>query len=826
MQPNRPLVIFSVMAGIVCFLVILHDNLSNAEIVFAFGAPNHDLYHYYLPLLTFSRESILSGSFPLWNPYQACGHPFFATLQYAPLYPINWMVFLFDDIHLSILVIQAADVSIGMIGVILYLRHLKADWPAIIPAAALFGYCVFLQTYTLPVGATLCWLPIIMWLSHRLFDKPGFGRCAALSASLVVCFLAGFPQFFIYICIMTFAYFSAIVLMHHGIHDYRVMVSKWSLFLLAFGLTAGLACVQLFPTLELAQHSVRQLDSTYEQRLFTRLTLEYVFSYFRREVDFGFSLLLVPFAFASSKYRKIAIALLSVSGLSLLVLALKVMSLEIPILDAFRFPHRILLMNQFFAAALIGIGLASFWEQAPLKLHDAETGKWNWFWPITLAYAFVLLYLIGKDSLAPIFRSHGYLLLVSLFLFIGCGIVLYRSGFSPRAKRVGAGAGVLLLMLGIGLYGNAVSLPGYLIVLITSILLAGLVLANASLVPGWARRLIICVVALFILLDARIVEYFPVPGTSKSTLPDVIAQRKDWIEENAGYSRVVAWKKYLHNTASISRTFDIDHYEPLALLRWRNYVRFVVGPAEFDKTTDYLRPFYGKPSRYGLRLLQHSELLGLCSLRYLIATGLEPQKMKAIRARSWRPIPQANLQGSTSQTFENRHALPRAYLVNSYMLTGTEEESLQAIGDNISELSHSVILENGSPSFPSASKSTTPGSVRITEYGINEVKLHVEPEEPSILVLTDSYYPGWIALVDGEERPIWRANSLFRGLEVPAGDHRVVFKYRPYWFYLGATVSLVTLLLIVAGVLVEAYRSRKERSIQAEERSAGANSDE
>jgi hypothetical protein len=261
-------------------------------------------------------------------------------------------------------------------------------------------------------------------------------------------------------------------------------------------------------------------------------------------------------------------------------------------------------------------------------------------------------------------------------------------------------------------------------------------------------------------------------------------------------------------------------------LRWRNYVRFVVGPAEFDKSTNYLRPFYGKPSRFGLRLLQHRRLLGLCSLRYLIASGLSPQKMKAIDAHSWRLIPQANLAGSTSQIFENRLALPRTYLVNSYTITGNEEESLRAIGENILELSHSVVLENGTPSFPSASKSMESGSARIAEYGINEVKLHVESQEPSILVLTDSYYPGWIALVDGEEKPIWRANSLFRAVEVPAGVQRVVFKYRPSSFYFGMTVSLVTLLLTVAGLLVEAHRSRNRRSIQAENRSAGANPEE
>jgi uncharacterized membrane protein YfhO len=45
--------------------------------------------------------------------------------------------------------------------------------------------------------------------------------------------------------------------------------------------------------------------------------------------------------------------------------------------------------------------------------------------------------------------------------------------------------------------------------------------------------------------------------------------------------------------------------------------------------------------------------------------------------------------------------------------------------------------------------------------------------------LHDIYYSGWEAYVDGERRPILRANLLFRGVEVPAGHHRVEFRFRP-----------------------------------------------
>jgi uncharacterized membrane protein YfhO len=48
------------------------------------------------------------------------------------------------------------------------------------------------------------------------------------------------------------------------------------------------------------------------------------------------------------------------------------------------------------------------------------------------------------------------------------------------------------------------------------------------------------------------------------------------------------------------------------------------------------------------------------------------------------------------------------------------------------------------------------------------------------LILRDHFYPGWFAEVDGKRVPIRRAETLFRGIDVPAGRHRVVFYYAPF----------------------------------------------
>ena len=59
-----------------------------------------------------------------------------------------------------------------------------------------------------------------------------------------------------------------------------------------------------------------------------------------------------------------------------------------------------------------------------------------------------------------------------------------------------------------------------------------------------------------------------------------------------------------------------------------------------------------------------------------------------------------------------------------------------------------------------------------------------------MLVLTDTYYPGWRAYVGGEETESLRANGLFRAIRFPTGQHAVVFEFRPQSFRLGVVISL------------------------------------
>jgi uncharacterized membrane protein YfhO len=71
------------------------------------------------------------------------------------------------------------------------------------------------------------------------------------------------------------------------------------------------------------------------------------------------------------------------------------------------------------------------------------------------------------------------------------------------------------------------------------------------------------------------------------------------------------------------------------------------------------------------------------------------------------------------------------------------------------------------------------GQARIVQYGRNAVTIDVTAAQGGVLVLHDIFYPGWEVTVDGERRPLLRANLLFRGVEVAAGRHRIEFRFDP-----------------------------------------------
>jgi len=78
-----------------------------------------------------------------------------------------------------------------------------------------------------------------------------------------------------------------------------------------------------------------------------------------------------------------------------------------------------------------------------------------------------------------------------------------------------------------------------------------------------------------------------------------------------------------------------------------------------------------------------------------------------------------------------------------------------------------------------------------------------------VLVLTDQFYSGWRATLDGQPADLYRADTVFRAVCVPAGDHVVRFEYRPLSLYIGMIVSAISWLAIMFLAINELWKMRQ-----------------
>jgi hypothetical protein len=159
--------------------------------------------------------------------------------------------------------------------------------------------------------------------------------------------------------------------------------------------------------------------------------------------------------------------------------------------------------------------------------------------------------------------------------------------------------------------------------------------------------------------------------------------------------------------------------------------------------------------------------------------------------------------GMSVERVTNADALGRAYLAHRFAVM-TREEALDHVDAGDVDF-HRVVLLDRDPEVSSLDRAQDrfiPAT--ITSYAPERVEIAVEAAAPGVLVLTDTYYPGWHARVDGATRQILRANGLFRAVVVPAGRHEVVFEYRPESLRLGAAVSLVSLVILGLSPVIDA----------------------
>ena len=171
----------------------------------------------------------------------------------------------------------------------------------------------------------------------------------------------------------------------------------------------------------------------------------------------------------------------------------------------------------------------------------------------------------------------------------------------------------------------------------------------------------------------------------------------------------------------------------------------------------------------------------------------------------------------TLSILQNEYAKSRVYLPRQVKIVNEADEALRAVFEPPSIRGEQISIErdsiaNISYEYGSLLHPKDPNEkVEIVKYSANTVALYAQLETDAWIILTDTFYPGWKAVIDGRsEATIVPANYVFRAIYVPRGSHDIVFQYQPKYFSASIVVALITLLSTCAGaVFIDRYRRSK-----------------
>ncbi len=139
-------------------------------------------------------------------------------------------------------------------------------------------------------------------------------------------------------------------------------------------------------------------------------------------------------------------------------------------------------------------------------------------------------------------------------------------------------------------------------------------------------------------------------------------------------------------------------------------------------------------------------------------------------------------------------AMPRVFLVGRLRPVDSEEALFAAMAAPDYQPLREVITESPpEPPWPGNDRGET-GTATLRSYAPNRVVVEAEASSQCVLVLTDTFFPGWTARVDGAETPIFPAYYAFRGVIIPSGRHVIEFVYEPRAFRYGLGISVAAML--------------------------------
>jgi hypothetical protein len=152
------------------------------------------------------------------------------------------------------------------------------------------------------------------------------------------------------------------------------------------------------------------------------------------------------------------------------------------------------------------------------------------------------------------------------------------------------------------------------------------------------------------------------------------------------------------------------------------------------------------------------------------------------------------------KVYENLAVMPHAFVVHTEEVVADSTAAIDRLRDPTFDAT-TALVRIAHPNEATGSRQLGRGdssdTVTITHYAPERVELTVRLTSPGWLVLMDTYYPGWLASIDGVKADISEANLMFRVVELPAGRHKVIFAYQPIVFRQGLILTGIGLTLLI-----------------------------
>jgi hypothetical protein len=186
-----------------------------------------------------------------------------------------------------------------------------------------------------------------------------------------------------------------------------------------------------------------------------------------------------------------------------------------------------------------------------------------------------------------------------------------------------------------------------------------------------------------------------------------------------------------------------------------------------------------------------SPVLDLMNVKYLLVTPQNADRVRAVPR--FRHV--ASLPGN--ELFENLTVMPRFFLVRDLRPVSSLAEARGLIEHGEVDFRRTAITDR-TIELPAGTASGIADHVNVVEYQPARLELGVQTGESALLVLAESYYPGWKAWLDEKQAPIYEVDLAFRGVVVPGGTHRLRMEFQPVILPISIAITVATAVGLMA----------------------------